>query len=1477
LDARKYLAELIAKVSGHDIYSSEHGDFTAAVVAGQKYVSLTGFTQTLTLKKVITAYRIDSAGNHRSLSLSQVQVNDTLKRITFPQAEAFAAGEQVVIKVAGVVRAYDVTHDAYVGINLFLKKILGGLAFGCSDTEAVPYSTPKLYTVQTAEDQQVHMNLFFGVANFLGITVDIYEGPTITVAGDILDCPNLNFGSANVPSTVIKEGPTATVDGDLKISKQFPANSSGGMISHGEGEIILKKDTLYLIRISADDGEGTAAVTANFEFWEETVADETAPAAPEIAGDALTGDNTPTWTWGAVTAATRYRFKIDGAAAWTETEALTYTADPALDDGAHTFTLQAGDAAGNWSASDTFETTVDTEAPDAPVITGDELTTDDTPAFTWTEPSGAVLYRWRIDEGVWTETETAGFTSGSLADETYLLEVQAADEAGNWSVSAELEFTVDTVAPGVPVIVGEALTTDDTPDFSWAAIEGAALYRWSYDEATWTETALLGFTAAHLADASYTLYVQAKDEAGNWSVSGTLAFEVDTVAPGAVTVSGDALTTDTTPTWTWNTPAGAVVFRYKLDADEEWTETDQTSFTPAEPLADGAHTLTVQCSDLAGNWSESDVFETTVDSEATDAPTVEATTPTTDTTPTWSWNTPTGAVLFRHKLDAAAEWTETDQTEYTPGALENGEHTLVVQAKDAAGNWSASGSKTIMLDTDILLAPVVTGTTPTEDTSPTWEWDTPLGAQGFRYKLAEKGETTVVLTGPAAAVAEVGDKVSADGEEFEVTEEVTVPTDGLAVVPDPDTEKMGAVAHGYADNTKGQFTAAEVAALEAAGVVVFTGAGGTVVPIATVVKAGLLEFVTDSELTIPALSVSVTPDPDTEKLGAAAHGFTDGTKGQLTANDTPAVKATTDVVLTGEAASEIDIDDEVNNGGDPTIAFKSTENKVIPSGDLSVTPDESTDKMGAAAHGYYDGTVGQFEADYVNKAIGEVLLTGVSEGAIVIDDEVSDGAGLVFKATENKAFPADGIAVVADPATEKFRSDGNNYAVGTKGQFTGVELPSGIATLTDYWIVWSDDDYFQVSLTEGGPVDTFSTAGDTVVFTASVRKMLVAIEAAVAGPTGTVEAGVIDTITHADFSVCTNLEATTGGDDEMDLPSGIAADTDYYIVGATTNDFQVSLTEGGDPDTFTTNGNGVKFVPSVRKILVAVEAAVAGAEGNLGLGELDTLSATLIAAGFTAVTNPAAITDGADLISGLPDGLLPSTDYYMVNAEENAFQVSLTEGGDPVAFSGTGDTVVFTPSVRKAAVAATASVAGDAGNVLENTIDTWEGEIIGLTAVTNPAAFSGGADAYLDLPTGIEPATDYYIVNAEDDAFQVSLETDGTPVEFIGVGSTVVFTATVRNIAVPVAAVIAGPDGNVGIGEIDTLGTGLTSEGFTDVTNLSAASGGAETSWVETESASYTPPDPIAFGGHTLFVQAETILGNWSDSGYFEIVIIEGT
>ncbi len=429
-----------------------------------------------------------------------------------------------------------------------------------------------------------------------------------------------------------------------------------------------------------------------------------------------TNDTTPTWTWTSGGDGNgMYRYQLDGeSGVWTETTALEYTPDSILSEGIHTLYVQEYNDAGNWSSSGFIKVTLDTTPPNAPIVTTPSSPTNNAmPMWTWVSGrDGNGTYRYQLDgeSDVWTETQDVSYTPDTvLLNGVHTLYVQERDAAGNWSASGFANVTVDTTFPNVPVVTTSSSPTNDaTPTWSWTSGgDGNGMYRYQLDgeEGAWMETVDSEYMpATTLSDGAHTLYVQERDAAGNWSLSGSASVMVDATSPNAPVVTAPTSPmNDTTPTWTWvSGGAGNGMYRYQLDGEEgAWMETVDSEYTPATVLSDGAHTLYVQECDAVGNWSLSGSASVTVDTTSPNAPVVTApSSPSTDTTPTWTWvSGGAGNGMYRYQLDGEeGVWTETQATSYTPAAaLSDGTYTLYVQECNAAGTWSSSGSASVEL------------------------------------------------------------------------------------------------------------------------------------------------------------------------------------------------------------------------------------------------------------------------------------------------------------------------------------------------------------------------------------------------------------------------------------------------------------------------------------------------------------------------------------------------------------------------------------------------------------------------------------------------------------------------------------------------------------------------------------------------------------------------------------------------------------
>lgn len=176
--------------------------------------------------------------------------------------------------------------------------------------------------------------------------------------------------------------------------------------------------------------------------------------------------------------------------------------------------------------------------------------------------------------------------------------------------------------------------------------------------------------------------------------------------------------------------------------------TNIVTFTPIEPLEEGSHILYVQASNEHEVWSVSGTFEIVVDLTAPDPPAVNGPAGTVKQRPTWSWESDISIEKYRVGFSDGS-WIRQDLSSnyYIPEVgLSNGSYTLFVQACDYAGNWSGSGSHTIIVDTD---APVPT--TPTGVTTsvlPAFSWsETTIPSGSYELLIAEDNSfTTIVQT-----------------------------------------------------------------------------------------------------------------------------------------------------------------------------------------------------------------------------------------------------------------------------------------------------------------------------------------------------------------------------------------------------------------------------------------------------------------------------------------------------------------------------------------------------------------------------------------------------------------------------------------------------------------------------------------------------------------------------------------------------------
>ena len=362
-----------------------------------------------------------------------------------------------------------------------------------------------------------------------------------------------------------------------------------------------------------------------------------APVVETPADGAVINDATPTFS-GTGTAGATIDLVVDGT---TINDAATvdgggeweYTPTTGLADGPHTVsaTQTLNGATSVASAENAF--VIDTDAPDAPVITDPDdgsTTNDATPTITGTgEPGATVTVEVDGDEvGEATVDGTGNWElplTDALDDGEHTITATQTDEAGNESGADEVTFVVDTgVSPPVITAPEEGSSTNDTtPTIEGTAEPGATVAVEVDGTPVGTVTAdgdgnwSLELTDP-LDEGDHTVSAVQIDVAGNESDPAENDFTVDTTAPAAPVITspddGDTIA-DPSPTIEGTgepgttivilvdgEPVGSVV----VDEDGNW------SFTLPE-LPDGEYTIAAIAVDEAGNESEADEITITID------------------------------------------------------------------------------------------------------------------------------------------------------------------------------------------------------------------------------------------------------------------------------------------------------------------------------------------------------------------------------------------------------------------------------------------------------------------------------------------------------------------------------------------------------------------------------------------------------------------------------------------------------------------------------------------------------------------------------------------------------------------------------------------------------------------------------------------------------------------------------------------------
>ncbi|MDD5406250.1 MAG: Ig-like domain-containing protein [Sulfurovaceae bacterium] len=416
-----------------------------------------------------------------------------------------------------------------------------------------------------------------------------------------------------------------------------------------------------------------------------------------------------------------------------------------LSEGQHYISVTAADAAGNDITVSSVIFTVDTTAPNAPIVNP----TDGSPITGTAEAGSTVTITVNGNPIGTTTADNNGnftYTPSTPVPNGIEIEATATDAAGN--VSDPGTTIVNSAVPDAPMVyddqgtiqgyVANNTTTDDTKPTIEGSGAGAGRSINVYDNGV-----LLGTTTS--------------DVSGNWSIepstpfangsehsitytvnSGPLSpavnFTVDTSAPtasvniGAIAtdsgIPGDFITNDNTLIFSGTNGAlgAGEKVQISLNGGTTWVDATQTDAThwsynnTAHTMAEGSYTVEARVVDAAGNIGNIDTQEVIIDRTAPTA-TTNITTITTDTDTVGDFITSDNTLIIggtntamnagekvQVSFDGGTTWVDATQNTSTTWSYDNtahamtvGSHTLESRVIDTAGNVGAADTQSLTI------------------------------------------------------------------------------------------------------------------------------------------------------------------------------------------------------------------------------------------------------------------------------------------------------------------------------------------------------------------------------------------------------------------------------------------------------------------------------------------------------------------------------------------------------------------------------------------------------------------------------------------------------------------------------------------------------------------------------------------------------------------------------------------------------------
>ena len=527
----------------------------------------------------------------------------------------------------------------------------------------------------------------------------------------LLEPANLSVG-ARTTRTALRlswDGRESSTDvHEVKLGASGTATTAYGTTHSFWG---LTAGTEYTLYVRAKSGPNTE--------WKSITATTLPAQSSELSATAI--GTAITFSWDAVTGATRYGVDSNGHHPDSTTETFYYRTGEAGTE--YTFSVRG------WNRTKTYpwrSVSVTTPPSQPRSLSATAASTE--LILSWAAMSGATSYEVKRGAGGTVTTVSSGTShpfSGLTANTEYTLYVRAKNSGGDSGWSSITTKTAPAAPSGLT-----ATATSDSITLSWTAVTGATSYEikrsGSADVAMVSSSASYAFTGL-TASTGYTVYVRAWNSGGasEWS---SLAATTAPLPPDGL----DATATDTGITLSWTAVTGATSYEVKQGAIDTATAASSTTSHAFTGLtANTEYTLYVRSKNSGGTSEWSSLTKTTAP-----APPSGLSAEATSTSLTLAWTAATGATSYEVKQGAAGTATAASSTtSHTFGGLTaNTEYTLYVRSKNSGGTseWSSLTKTT---------APAAPNGLSAEATSTTLTlaWTAVTGATSYEVKQGAAG------------------------------------------------------------------------------------------------------------------------------------------------------------------------------------------------------------------------------------------------------------------------------------------------------------------------------------------------------------------------------------------------------------------------------------------------------------------------------------------------------------------------------------------------------------------------------------------------------------------------------------------------------------------------------------------------------------------------------------------------------------------